>query len=439
MAQRTRRSNPGTQLKNVEVDDVDQALALLPGYEHDRAQVQAMVLACEAGDIFPNEAPPNVKVATCAYAMIWGLDAALKEVIPFKSMSRGVDKWGIYVTSDGQNTWAHKFADYRGTTHRLLSDTERAALLIDEPLAFEVTTIREGFLPFVAYGTATNVAEVAEWNQDGRGRNRKHVTSKGTTNPVELENPTAMALARGYRRSLRRAYPVNMATADRMFARMATEGLSFSAVHDNIVDTEAIDPPRPKDTRWAGFWITVRDRWPEEEKADLYEILESSGQDLASGTDKDGVIEKSMTKWAGTPEGALSILEAHFDEDVVIEAEEPAAAEPPRGPTGLAIWDRLTERFESSSAVELLLGADFHENAVVSKDVLAEITKLVPVYEMYLPEESEARQASLDSLARQLLKNDLKSLLQGALETDNNFTHAWVEEVSAMSVSGGVS
>ena len=85
------------------------------------------------------------------------------------------------------------------------------------------------------------------------------------------------------------------------------------------------------------------------------------------------------------------------------------------------------------------MGADFHENAVVSKDVLAEITKLVPVYEMYLPEESEARQTSLDSLARQLLKNDLKSLLQGALETDNNFTHAWVEEVSAMSVSGGVS
>ncbi len=433
MAQR--RQNPGRALQKIEAENIDQALALLPGEDHNRAQVEAMVLACEAGDIFPNGAPPNIKVATCAYAMIWGLDAAMKEVIPFATKSKGVEKWGIYVTSDGQNTWAHKFDDYRGTTHRLLSDKERKALLIAQPLAFEVTTIREGFLPFTAYGTATNVAEVSEWND-----RRKTIIVEGTTNPVEVANPTAMALARGYRRALRRAYPVNMQTADRMFSRMAAEGLSMEVASAEVIDAEAkAVPPIPVDNRWQGFWVTVKDRWDIGGDG-VYDIIEErTGQSLTSGADDDGVVIRSMTEWAGTPEGALSVIEDYYadeeDEPVDVAAEPVAEPEPPAGPTGEAIHARLLERFESAQAVDTLLGASFVEDyPVVDEGVMIAITALVLPFESFLA--GDGPQFTFEVLDGQLKSNELTSLLDGQLR-ESLFVSAWIDEVSSAVVGGG--
>ena len=279
----------------VPAETVEAALGLIPGAESNKDAVKAMVLACDAGDIFPTGCPPAMKVAVCAYAIVLKLDAALKEVIAFKSsekvQSQWVDKWSVYVTADGYVSLAGQFSDFRGVDPPvILTEEERKVRLIKEPLALTVRSHREGWAISEGLGKAGD---------------------PDTRNYVEKQTPYDMAVARATRKAVKRQYPANTSAIAAQIHRLETnEQLTFEeargALNAAIEGTPA--PKRLPDDLWGDFWSTATQFGIDKAKA--YSIIEGQGYDLTYEDPNTGEITKSMRAFDGNPAQAMQIIQS---------------------------------------------------------------------------------------------------------------------------------
>ena len=298
----------------------------------DRAALAEMVQSTVAAGVFAADVPAVLVQSAVGLAQIMGLQPALGHVMVFTTRKRARDGQGrdigweaqhrLYVTADGWAAWAGQFPTYAGWDWEVLSTQRKADLLIEEKaLAIEVSVSRSDWRrPSRAIGVAD-----PDKPHGSRLNTNTHEWEGG--NDVERRDPYAMAMARGMRHAVGRAFAINQASiaqAQQGLLAIAQAGeVELQTAGDQLrlaVETQTEPAHLPEDT-WRSFWGRVRDHAEglglarltdgryEMDRELVYDRIEAQAGVSLNREDPDtGQERRSMLAFDGTPSAAWTLL-----------------------------------------------------------------------------------------------------------------------------------
>lgn len=139
---------------------------------------------------------PQDRRALAEIGALYGLDPIMSELILYEGKP--------YITLAGMIRKAHDAKGFEGVEDRPMTEDERKAYGIKQPVAWIAKVYRRGFrVPTVGTGGADPVNPL-----------RSNAAAGKPGNPIERENPQIMARSRAIRQALRLAFPHSLPFAE---------------------------------------------------------------------------------------------------------------------------------------------------------------------------------------------------------------------------------